>query len=117
MPFQPTNLIFSAVDVLLGVCASLLFLTVSSCLPIQTAIAVGIGYDVLADLFEYVSNFLRRLRIYFEIPPTPAMSDILIRIMMEVLSVLALATKHMKKGRFSTPLVCHISFFFWLNLA
>jgi hypothetical protein len=37
------------------------------------------------------------------------MSDILVRIMVKVLSVLALATKQIKQGRLSTPLVGHIS--------
>jgi hypothetical protein len=80
-----------------------------SCLPIQAAIAVGTSYDVLVDLFECVSNFLGRLRIHSEIPPTPAMSDMLVKIMMEVLSVLALATKQIRQGRLSTLLFGHIS--------
>jgi hypothetical protein len=92
----------------------LLFLTVSSskssssCLPIQAAIAVGTSYDALVDLFECVSNFLGRLHIYTEIPPTPTMSCLLVRIMEEVLSVLALATRQIKQGRFSEPPVNHI---------
>ena len=79
-----------------------------STLVIQAAIAVGASYDALVELFECVANFLGRLRIYSEIPSTPAMSDMLIKIMVEVLSVLALATKQIKQGRFSTPLVGHI---------
>ena len=35
------------------------------------------------------------------IPPTPMMTDIIVQIMAEVLSVLALATKQVKQGRFS----------------
>ena len=35
------------------------------------------------------------------IPPTTTMSDIIVKIMVEVLSVLALATKQIKQGRFS----------------
>jgi hypothetical protein len=82
------------------------FSTVSSslsCLPIQAAIAVGTSYDALVDLFECVANFLGRLHIYTEIPSTPTMSCVLVRIMVEVLSVLALATKQIKQGRFSKP--------------
>ena len=37
------------------------------------------------------------------------MSDILVKIMAEVLSVLALATKQIKQGRFSEPLTDHLS--------
>ena len=76
-----------------------------SCPPIQAAIAVGTSYDALVELFECVSNFLGRLRVYTEIPSTPTMSGILITIMVDVLSVLALATKQIKQGRFSKPLV------------
>ena len=107
MPFQPTSVIFSGIDTLLGVCISLTSVsTVSSfesCLPIQAAIAVGTSYDALVDLFECVTNFVGRLHVYTEIPSTPTMSGILIRIMAEVFSVLALATKQIKQGRFSKP--------------
>ena len=34
-------------------------------------------------------------------PPTPIMTDIIVKIMVELLSVLALATKQIKQGRFS----------------
>ena len=36
-----------------------------------------------------------------KIPPTTMMTDIIVRIMVEVLSVLALATKQVKQGRLS----------------
>ena len=39
---------------------------------------------------------------------SPTMSDIMVRIMIEVLSVLALATKEIKQGRFSRWLVAII---------
>jgi hypothetical protein len=68
----------------------------------QAAIGVSASYDALADLFECVANFLRRLHIYTEkISLSPTMSDIMIKIMVEVLSVLALATKQIKQGRLS----------------
>ena len=35
------------------------------------------------------------------IPPIPMMADIIVQIMVELLSVLALATKQVKQGRFS----------------
>jgi hypothetical protein len=68
----------------------------------QAAIGVSASYDALADLFECVSNFLRRFQIYAEkVSLSPAMSDITVKIMIEVLSVLALATKQINQGRFS----------------
>jgi hypothetical protein len=42
-----------------------------------------------------------RLEVYMTIPPTPMMMDLIIKIMVELFSVLALATKEIKRGRFS----------------
>ena len=83
------------------------FITSSSesCLPFQTAISVGTSYDTLTELFECVANFIGRLRIYSEIPFEPTMSGLIVRILAEVLSVLSLATKQIRLGRFSTSLI------------
>ena len=62
---------------------------------------VSASYDALVDLFECIENFLRRLKIYSDIPSTPAMAEILVKIMAELLAVLALATKQINRGRFS----------------
>ena len=59
------------------------------------------SYDALVDIFECIENFLRRLKIYTEIPLTFAMAEMVIKIMAELLSVLALATKQINRGRFS----------------
>jgi hypothetical protein len=48
-----------------------------------------------------LGNFLKRLDVYTNIPPTPWMTEILVKIMVELLSVLALATKQIRQGRFS----------------
>jgi hypothetical protein len=57
------------------------------------------------DLFECIGNFLKRLRIYTDIPLTPSMAEIIGQIMVELLSVFALATKQIKQGRFSEWIV------------
>ena len=67
------------------------------------------SYDALVDIFECIENFLRRLRIYTEIAPTPAMTEMVIKIMVELLSVLALATKQINQGRFSMSALVHTS--------
>jgi hypothetical protein len=69
----------------------------------QSACGVSTSYDALLELFERVGNFLKRLHIYTEVPFTSAMTDIIVQIMVEVLSVLSLATKEIKRGRFSEP--------------
>ena len=68
---------------------------------LQTAIGVSSSYDALVDLFECIGSFLKRLRIYTDLPLSPSMTDIIVKIMVELLSVLALATKQIKQGRFS----------------
>ena len=68
---------------------------------LQTASDVSSSYDALVDLFECIGNFLKRLRIYTDLPLSSSMTDIIVKIMAELLSVLALATKQIKQGRFS----------------
>jgi hypothetical protein len=48
-----------------------------------------------------MEGFLRRLEIYTEVPATMEMMDTIIRIMVEVLSILGIATKEIKQGRMS----------------
>jgi hypothetical protein len=67
----------------------------------QAASGVTSSYVALLNLFECLGNFLKRLEVYTTIPPTPMMMDLIIKIMVELLSVLALATKQIKQGRFS----------------
>ena len=64
----------------------------------QAAVGVSASYDTLVVLFESIENFLGRLRIYTEIPFSPSMSDIITKIIVEVLSVLSLTTKQIKEG-------------------
>ena len=53
------------------------------------------------DVFNRIEHFFRRLEIYTGIPPTTAMTDMIVEIMVEVLTILAIVTKEMKRGRFS----------------
>ena len=59
------------------------------------------SYDAVLDLFECLGSFIKRLEIYTTIPPSTMMMDIILKIMVELLSVLALATKQINQGRFS----------------
>jgi hypothetical protein len=56
---------------------------------------------VLFDIFEHIENFLRRLETYSAIPATPEMMDVIGKIMVEVLSILAISTKEIQQGRTS----------------
>ncbi|KAF8487241.1 hypothetical protein DFH94DRAFT_704310 [Russula ochroleuca] len=55
----------------------------------------------LIELFNYIEHFFLRLEIYTSITPTSSMMDIIIEIMAEVLTILAIATKDAKRGRLS----------------
>ena len=68
---------------------------------------MGESYDALVDIFECIENFLRRLRIYTEISLPPPMTEMVIKIMAELLSVLALATKQINQGKFSMSVLAY----------
>ena len=52
-------------------------------------------------MFERIEMFFRRLEIYTEAPPTTQMMNIVIQIMVEILSIVGIATKEIKQGRIS----------------
>ena len=62
---------------------------------------VRASQDTLIDVFERVENFFRRLETYAGVTPTTEMMDIIMKIMVEVLSILAIATKETRQGRTS----------------
>ena len=62
--------------------------------------------DKLIDLFNSIERFFQRLEIYTGITPTTAMTDIIVDIMVEVLTVLGIATKEVKRGRLSESILC-----------
>ena len=56
---------------------------------------------MLIDLFGRIESFFRRLELYTEVRPTAAMTDIIVKIMVEILNILAIATKDIKQRRAS----------------
>ena len=56
---------------------------------------------MLATVFERIENFFRRLETYVELPPTTGMTDIIVKIMVEVLSILSIVTKEIKQSKAS----------------
>jgi hypothetical protein len=71
----------------------------------QAAKDARASQDTLIDIFERIEMFFRRLEIYTEVPLTTEMMDIIIQIMVEVLSILGIATKEIKNGRMSKYLL------------
>ena len=94
---------FVGIDVLLSVRLFNMLLNHFPCeiYVFQAAGGVTSSYDALLDLFECLGNFLKRLEVYTTIPPTPILTEVVLKIMVELLSVLALASKQIKQGRLS----------------
>jgi hypothetical protein len=53
------------------------------------------------ELFSRIEYFFRRLEIYTEVTPTTVMTGIAVDIVVEVLSILGIATKEVKRGLMS----------------
>ena len=56
---------------------------------------------MLIDIFVRIESIFKRLDSYTEVRPTIAMTDVIVKVMIEVLSILAIATKKIKEGRSS----------------
>jgi uncharacterized membrane protein len=67
----------------------------------QTVKDVIGSYDALLELFESLGNFVQRLEIYTKMTPTRVMTEMIVKIIVALLSTLALATKQIKQGRLS----------------
>ena len=74
----------------------------------QAAKGVNTSHDELVTLFESIEQLLKPLEIYAQIPPTSAMEEMVVKIMAELLSILALTTKELKQGRSSESLLVDI---------
>ncbi|KAF8487320.1 hypothetical protein DFH94DRAFT_841666, partial [Russula ochroleuca] len=81
LAFPPANAIFAGIGVLL-----------------MAAKDANSSKDKLVDLFNRIERFFGRLEIYTGITPTAAMRAIIVDIMVEVLTILAIATKEVKRG-------------------
>ena len=67
----------------------------------QAAKDVRASHETLLDIFERVEMFFRRLEMYTEVALTTEMTDVIIEIIAEVLSILGIATKEIKQSRTS----------------
>ncbi|KAN0133864.1 hypothetical protein V8E53_008296 [Lactarius tabidus] len=81
--FSPAQIIFAGAGVLLS-----------------AAKDVQASEDVLIDIFERIKNFFERLEVT-KVPPTQAMTNLMVKIIVEVLDILGAATKETKQSRAS----------------
>ena len=64
--------------------------------------------DALIDLLESIEHFVNRLDIYTRIPPTPAMDEIVVKILVELISTLALVIEELKQKRSSESVLVDV---------
>ena len=97
--FPPAKVISAAIGILLQVSIlfDLLVPAIVTLLFTKAAKDVAASQGVLVDLFGRIENFFKRLGSYTEVRPTPLMEDIIVKIFVEVLSVLAIATKEIRR--------------------
>ena len=74
----------------------------------QAAKGIISDFDALIDLFESIEHFLNRLDIYTRIPPTPAMDEIVVKILAELISTLGLVTEELKHRRSSESVLTDV---------
>jgi hypothetical protein len=56
-----------------------------------------------------MKNFFMRLEKYIAVRPTPAMTEVIVQVMVEVISILGIATKEIKERQTSMPFLVDIS--------
>jgi len=60
-------------------------------------------------MLESIENFINRLRIYSETSHSmPAVDEIVVKLMVELISTLALVTRKLKKRRLREPFLVHM---------
>ena len=59
------------------------------------------SYSTIIDIFERMEFFFLRLEAYIKVQPTAEMRDVIIDIMVEVFSILAIVTKEMNRNQMS----------------
>ncbi|KAF8497412.1 hypothetical protein F5888DRAFT_281664 [Russula emetica] len=80
--FSPAKTIFAGIGVLL-----------------LAAKDVNASQDMVIDLFERIESFFKRLESYTELKSSEEMADMMVKIVVEVLSVLAIVTVEIKQRR------------------
>ena len=68
------------------------------------------GQESIIEAFNRIEHFFRRLEIYTVLTLTAAMTDMIVEIMVEVLTFLAVATEEMKCGRLSELISIYLAF-------
>jgi hypothetical protein len=62
---------------------------------------VRASHDALVEVFERIESFFMRLGVYTQVSLTTEMAEVFVKIVAEVLSILSIATKEVKRKRAS----------------
>ncbi|KAH9033738.1 hypothetical protein EDB83DRAFT_2554774, partial [Lactarius deliciosus] len=82
LAFPPAKVIFTGIGVLLA-----------------AAKDARASHAAIIDLFERIESFFKRLGVYTQTSLTTEMAEVLVKIVIELLSILSIATKEMKRRR------------------
>lgn len=100
--YPPVGVICTGIGVLLSVSIPIhILFGLLIRLDPQAAQGVSSSRDLLAGLFERLENVFRRLEVYIETPRTLEMTDVIVKVMVEVLNILAIATKEINQHQAS----------------
>ena len=102
--FPPAKVIFTGIGVLLGVRALALLMREpppSNAVVIQAAKGARASQGNVIALFERIEGFFKRLEVYNQISLTTKMAEVLVEIVIELLSILSIATKELRRRRAS----------------
>ncbi|KAN0141902.1 hypothetical protein V8E53_000364, partial [Lactarius tabidus] len=80
--FPPAGAVFTGIGVLLS-----------------AAKDVRASHDALVELFERIESFFKRLGVYTQVSLTTEMAEVFVKIVAEVLSIISIATKEVKRKR------------------
>ena len=75
---------------------------------LKAAKGVSTSYEALNELFQCFEHYLGRLKVLTKIPS--AVGEVMVKIIVELLEVLALATQQIKQGRFSEFVLADTSY-------
>jgi hypothetical protein len=104
--FSPERAIHASLAILLAVCT--FFASLRVCLCDVQVYQTANGIEADHDTLESIEHFLLRIDIYTQIPHTTALDEMVAKIIMELLSALALGTEGLKQERSSEPILVEV---------
>jgi len=104
--YLPEGEIFTGIGVLLSVRILIPLLRRHYNPPSKATKAISATQNALTNVFERIEEFFRRLETYIQVPPTAGMTHMMVAIMIEVLSILAIVTREVDRHRPGKLITC-----------